>query len=145
MAFVTRTKESLFRKATEMQINDVIEGYYLGIEKSAKGYTNIKLSTKSGQIISVSPSGNLSYFQKDTEAGTYVINQFTRITKVAERPSKKDVTKTVGVFRVEQDPQDLFSGLTLTSNMNSGTTIAAVAPNLDEVKQKIKNLNAKTA
>jgi hypothetical protein len=142
MAYITKTKESVFQKASEMSVGQSLEGYYLGIEKGPKGYTSLRFQPKgSSQPIALNPAGNLNYFEKDTAAGVYQVGLMTRVTKVGERPSKKDPSAKVGVFRVEQDPEDSLIG-----TANFVAPVPAEAPShLAEIQNKIKSLKANQA
>lgn len=118
MAMETVMGSSNFIMATKMQVGDFYEGYLLGVEvrqgKTKTGIKfeskNIKLLDKEGNVLTIAPSGSLSYFKENIEDPNHKLTQyaFTRIEKTGERSSKNPKhTEPVGVFQVGQDTDDM--------------------------------------
>lgn len=118
MAMETVMGSSNFVMSTKMEVGDYYEGYLLGVEvKEAKSKTgirftskNIKLLDKEGNVITLTPSGNLNYMKENIEDPNHKLTQYayTRIEKTGERSSKNPQHKDpVGVFTVGQDLEDV--------------------------------------
>lgn len=108
MVSKTATGNTKYVKSTAMVDGETYTGFYTGLIQSSKGYKpSISLQTEDGKRIVISASGNLSYFDKDTQDGRYILGQLTQITKTGMR--KTNTGKVTGVFEVQQDADKVIS------------------------------------
>lgn len=146
MAMVSKTATGATKYVTSSKLatGESVTGFYTGLLSSTRGYKpSIVLQSETGERIVVGPSGNLSYFDKDTAEGKYVIGQLTKITKTGTRLTKAG--KTANVFDVAQDSEKILGSAPFSVQVTSGNTGGSATISVEDRLAALRGNSKKTA
>jgi hypothetical protein len=127
MAFQeVKSKSRNVRKATEMQMGEVITAYVVGFEPSAsvEGQLNMLLQNEDGSTFVLYPAGNIRFRISDGDIKEGLLTQITRIADKVVKGGKKSTQ-----FSIQQDPEKSIptAGSGLQSLSNNVAALSAKA------------------
>jgi len=131
MAMVTKMG-STGRKAGDLQAGESVEGYLIGLTETKFNFA-IKLLSKTGQVETLYPNGNLNYLDEEIDSGNVTLNAWTKITRSGTRTSTKSRDtdgnfRQVPVFLVAQDADDIITVDAAASALAGDKAEATEAP-----------------